>query len=261
MSFDQILRRSGLANGSTNTEIVGLAFYYLEEYESKEGAKTKEVKEVVERSRTSINGSSVSRSVSNLKNKEWITPIDSGDRFPRYRLTFKAINHYKETLADGDGDDDEESKEGRFIDTDVVEVDYYESLVNNINGSYQNRINDATLILTRKLFENLIIDILRAEFGGPGIDLYYDTEHGRFWGLGTLCGNLGEKVSDLKHYSRQLDNGLINRVEEFKERGNSQAHSVRVGVPDEELEDMKDEATKLTEILYDIREEVRIANG
>lgn len=259
MSFDQILRRSELANDGRNWEIAGLAFYYLEQYEDREGASTSEVRNIIEKSRIALSGGSVSSAVQRLRTKEWLTPIDASKRYPDYRLTFDGINHYKELLSDGESQ--EETREEKFIATDVVEVDYYESLVQGINKSYEHGINDGSLVLTRKLFENLIIDILRAEFGGNGIDLYFNTNNRQFHGLSTLCSNLRSKIPDLDHYSRQLDDGLIDQVEEFKERGNSQAHSVRVNISDEEIEGMADDATRLTEVLYEIREEVRIANG
>ena len=243
----------------SQSELIGLAFYYTERHLNNKEASSSDIRDLFESSRVPINLDVVGARISDLRDSELLTVVDTSRSPYCYRLTFEGLETFGDLAADLEEAD--KVRDDRFIDTDVVDVDYYTKLVEDINKSYQYGINDGTLVLTRKLFENFTIDILRAEYGGEGIDLYYNTEKGRFHGLGTLCGNLDEKSSGLNHYSRHLDNGLVNRVEQFKEHGNSQAHSVRVNISDEELEDMSTEATELTKILYDIRDEVRIANG
>lgn len=256
MDFDDLLRQS---EASSQREKIGIAIYFLEEYQDKDSVKTSDVRELLESSRAAVSKSTIPQRVKDLRDDKLVKKAGEDGQSFEYVLTHDGFGIFEELSGDAEAAD--KIRDGRFIDTDKVDVHYYSSLVGDINKSYQYGINDGCMVLTRKLFENFIIDILRAEFGGKEIDLYYNTDKGRFHGLGTLTGNLREKSGDLDHYDRRLDDGLIDRVEQFKEHGNSQAHSVRVQIDDDEMEGMTGEATKLTEILYDIREEVRISNG
>lgn len=246
------------AEPDSQSDIVGLTIHYLETEVGQDSVKTSEIRALLEGSRIDLNASVISARVSDLNEEGLLTIVQDTSPY-NYRLTFDGLEKFDEMAPELEEPD--KVREDRFIDVDITEVDYYAKLVNHINKSYQYGINDGCLVLTRKLYENLVIDILRAEYGGEGISLYYNTENGRFHGLGTLCGKLKEKSSELEHYSRELDNGLVDRVEQFKEHGNSQAHSVRVDIDTDELEGMSEEATKLTNTLYDLREEIRIANG
>lgn len=255
MDFEELVRKSDYSN---QKELVGTAIYYLEEYGDSDTVTTSEVRNLFKTSRVSMSENGVAARIKDLRESDLLTKAGEENQVYQYRLSIDGFDYFKNMC---EPQEDDQVREGRFLKIDDIEEEYYEKLVGDINKSYQYGINDGTLVLTRKLFENFIIDILRAEYGGQGIDLYYNTEKGRFHGLGTLCGKLDDKSSDLDHYSRHLDNGLVARVEQFKEHGNSQAHSVRVNISDDELEDMSTEATELTKILYDIRDEVRIANG
>lgn len=255
---DQFSRFVHESEAESQKEIVGITVYFLETEWEHEKVEMSDVRNFIEGSRIHLNSDVISARMSDLQEEGLLTIVD--DKSPyKYRMTFEGIEKFGEMAPELEEPD--KVRDDLFIDTDAIEVEYYSKLVDHINLSYQYGINDGCLVLTRKLFENFIIDILRAEYGGEGINLYFNTENGRFHGLGTLCGNIRDKSSDLRHYSRQLDNGLIDRVEHFKERGNAQAHSVRVDIDTDELEVMSGEATELTKTLYDIREEVRIANG
>ncbi|WP_440771248.1 hypothetical protein [Natronorubrum sp. DTA28] len=256
MKFDRFIAES---KHSSQQDQVGLALYYFEHEEEKDQVRSREVKDLFKESRVSIPERNVPTNLSRLSDDD-LLKYEGSAQYREYKLSLKGLRKFSELAAPLDQEEEKE-REDLFIPIEDIDVDYYSKLVDGINKSYRYGINDGTLVLTRKLFENLVIDILRAEYGGQGINLYYNTETGRFHGLGTLCGKLEEKSSDLKHYSRQLDNGLVARVEQFKEHGNSQAHSVRVNIDDDELEAMSVEATELAKTLYDIREEVRIANG
>jgi hypothetical protein len=42
---------------------------------------------------------------------------------------------------------------------------YYSKLKSEINNTYRYNLHTATFILVRKLFENLIVDLLMAKYG------------------------------------------------------------------------------------------------
>jgi hypothetical protein len=155
----------------------------------------------------------------------------------------------------------EEPREDRFIDTDVVEDQFYEQLVEDINECYRVRVNDAVLVLTRKLFENLLVDILRGHYGRQNIELFFDADRGYHHSLAELKKNLRDNVSDFRIYSRDIDEELLDKLDDFKEHGDAGAHSIVVGRTDEEIEGMADEATRLTKVLYDLWQGVQSAQS
>lgn len=257
MNFNQFLRESDY---STNTELVGLTIYYLEEYEEEDSVTSRQIQDCLSKSRAKIDVDSVSARLRDLsRHKDYVKSSQEHARLYRYHLTFEGYEYFSK-LA-GEANEEEKVRDKPFIDTDIVEAHYYQTLIEDINKSYQYGINDATLVLTRKLFENLLIDILRAKYGGEGIDLYFNTNIRQFHGLGNLTKNLKENLDDFDHIARPLDEDLIESIEEFKERGDSGAHSVRVDVEDSVLERMSDEATSNTDTLYLIRQEVRVTGN
>lgn len=260
MDFNQFLRESGVLDSVGGRDLVGLTFYYIENHTDMDAAKTSDVRQLIEDSRLSLSGNSVPSYVKRLKENSTIVPKNSASRYPEYVLSFDGLQRYEDLLSEH-GISTERTREDHFIEVNTVASSYYRKLIDDINKCYRYGINDATLVLTRKLFENMIIDTLRAEFGGAGTELYFNPEIRQFLGLGVLCGTLSGKIPELENYSRHLNKDLIERLEEFKERGNREAHSVRVNISNDELEAMRSDATELTTILYDLREEVRIANG
>lgn len=254
-SFSQFLDGT---NADSNRDVVGLAIYYLHSYGGEDTVVVQDIRDLFNINELSMSETAVAAHVAELHEEGLITQSSQESMQSAYFLSRAGFRIFGRLAGEWG---QYGARDGRFIDTDQVDDDDYELLVTNINRSYRNGINDGTLVLTRKLFENLIIDVLRTEFGGVRIDLYYNTDHGRFHGLGGLCGSLRSEISNLNHYSRQLDSDLVDRIEEFKERGNSQAHSIRIGVSDDKLEAMRDDATELTEALWNLREEVRLANN
>jgi len=53
----------------------------------------------------------------------------------------------------------------KLVDDKFLEDRFYLNLVKEINGSYRCGLPSATWILLRKIFENLLIDSLRAKYG------------------------------------------------------------------------------------------------
>ena len=253
--FDALLYNS---DSDSNRDVVGLAVYYLHTYGEENIVRVQDVRDLLGIYDSTLSGTAVAAHVAELEEEGLLTRSSQNQHPTTYLLTQAGFRIFGRLAGEWG---EYGARDGRFIDTDQVEDEDYDLLLTNINRSYRNMINDGTLVLVRKLYENLIIDILRAEFGTQRIDLYFNTDHGRHWGLGELCNNLRDNISNLQHYSRQLDNNLVDRIEEFKDQGNSQAHSFRIGVADDELEALKSDATELTETLWGIREEIRIANS
>ena len=131
-----------------------------------------------------------------------------------------------EGLLDEDAIDNPRSD--LFINTDIVEHHYYESLLEDINESYQHRIYDATLVLSRKFFEHLTYKILEGHYDGDDPSMFFNIDEKQQLRFGELVDNLRTAEPNLRVYSRDISGDLIDDLDEFREHGNEGAHSIRV---------------------------------
>jgi len=127
----------------------------------------------------------------------------------------------------------------RIINIENVPDDFYRELIRKINISYQFGLYTCTLILIRKLIENLIIDILRNTFGLQRIELFYDKDHGRFRMLNELIKNFKEYKDIYRTIVRDIDD-IIAKLEELRPYVNASAHSI-----EDELKITKNELDNL----------------
>ena len=249
MDFDRLL---DFSDYSRQQEVIGLAIFHCEEYREQQEVSQDEIVELIEGSRESVPKKNIPTYLSRLESDGYLTTGSEG-----YRLKHEGQEYFKEIVSSELID---QPREDRFIDTEIADEEFYDRLVDEINECYRVRVNNATLVMTRKLFENLLADILRGHYGRQDVDLFFDTHRGYHHGLKELKKNLRDNVADFRIYSRDIDEEILDELDEFKERGDAGAHSIVVDVSDEELERMSDDATKLFELLYDTWKGVRIAN-
>lgn len=105
---------------------------------------------------------------------------------------------------------------------------FYKELIRLINKCYVYEIYPAVLIFSRKLLENLLIDILRKKYGMQHLELFYDKKRRRFLSFNDLLKNFEDKLNDFKIIVPNLDKELIRKINEFREAGNSSAHSLEL---------------------------------
>lgn len=108
----------------------------------------------------------------------------------------------------------------------TFEDNFFAKHVLEINRAYGFRLYNSTLILLRKLFENLLIELLRAKFGPHNIDLFYWQEKGRFHDFAKLVDNLEQNLGTFRPYSSAFENQIVVFLDKFRERSNSAAHSI-----------------------------------
>ena len=104
----------------------------------------------------------------------------------------------------------------------------YQEVIQEINGTYQDFYFTSMYVLIRKLLENLIYDSLKSYYGTRNIDKYYNTGKDRHYGFGTLISNFNELIndSDFKRDVGDVEQGYIDLLKEFQEKGNKNAHSL-----------------------------------
>lgn len=141
-----------------------------------------------------------------------------------------------------------------FLDIDNVPGTFYPSLIENINNCHHLGIYDATLILTRKLVENLLVDVLRRKYGTDRIELYYNPDSSEFHSFYELIEKFRELQSDFEHHSSEIGDGFIRELNSIRKPSNAEAHSIETDVSDDEMEDYRSTSIYLVKVLFHIRD-------
>lgn len=148
------------------------------------------------------------------------------------------------------------SRTKQFLDINDIPGTFYPDLVENINQCYSVEVNDATLVLTRKLLENLLIDILREQYGKQKIDLYYRPENKRFEDFSTLIDNFEKNLGDFQYVCAGLDSNFINELDTFRQSANIEAHSIETSIRTDEVEEYRDQAQHAAKVLFRVRRNI-----
>lgn len=179
--------------------------------------------------------------------------INEEDLYPdEFEKLGKIMEKFRASSSD-DKSQDQNTTPEEFIKVASIPDDFfYKRLISEINGIYASGYAFSLSILIRKLFENLIIDILRRKYRDARIDLYYDTSRGRFHDFSSLLKNLDDNKNDFKYITSELDANLIRRINKYREIGNSSAHSIDVDLTIEKIGANKVDITYLAQFLLRI---------
>ena len=104
---------------------------------------------------------------------------------------------------------------------------FYDPLEDEINAAYSNpALPNAVLLLSRKLTENLLYNVLEYRFNGPEIDLYYNRVQKRAQDFSVLVDNLKKRKSDFADDLQQLIDQFFKILSEtnFRREANWKAH-------------------------------------
>ena len=143
----------------------------------------------------------------------------------------------------------------KFIEVTWLPDDFYKRLIDEINRLYISGFPMSLSILIRKLLENLIIDILRKKYGTEGLSLYYDTYRGRFQDFSVLLRNLDSNKEEFNYVTQNLDSS-IQKINQFRETGNSGAHSIDVNLTINQISKDKDDINYLVQFLLRILQNI-----
>jgi hypothetical protein len=101
---------------------------------------------------------------------------------------------------------------------------YYRNLIFQINFSWRLGLFLSTLILSRKLIENLIIELLRKKFpSSNAINLYFNIKERRFHDFSILLENLKVKKNSFIPDINEIDR-IIQMAQPFRKGANSATH-------------------------------------
>ncbi|MEW5817762.1 MAG: hypothetical protein AB1798_20500 [Spirochaetota bacterium] len=94
-----------------------------------------------------------------------------------------------------------------------------------INKAYTNHCYTCVFVLTRKVFENLIIEILKAKYP-TNRDLYFDTTRGRNQDFSVVLDNLYGKRNEFDIERKEAIERLHQKLKPFKNDANDKVHSL-----------------------------------
>src|SRR6185437_8323525 len=143
-------------------------------------------------------------------------------RQPAPKTSGKYVDHAKKKSA-------ESRKRKTLLDfsTEYPYKTFYKRLEDEINLCNSSSLPNATLMLSRKMVENLLYNILELKFPGKRNLWYRDTKHGgRSHDFSVLIENLDNNSSEFEQDERALIHHLLSSIESFRREANSTAHKV-----------------------------------
>jgi hypothetical protein len=148
---------------------------------------------------------------------------------------------------------------GLLVSTEFTD-EYYSNLAMEINKTYGYGLYTGTLVLLRKLFENLIIDLLMARYGMSGIELFFDKNKGYHLNVSTLINNLKIKTPDFNMFTKGFDEDFFKFLENLRGKAGAGAHSLDI-IPNSKLfETWKDSINQYSRLILYVIQKVKDAN-
>lgn len=143
----------------------------------------------------------------------------------------------------------------KYLNISNVPDDFYRDLIDLINKCYSYGIYPAVLVFSRKLLENLLVDILRRKYGMQNVELFFDTERRRFRSFNELLKNFEERLNDFRPIIPHLDTNFIKKVNIFREAGNSAVHTLELNIRKDELDKYRND------LEYTVKTLIRLYNN
>ncbi len=149
----------------------------------------------------------------------------------------------------------------RIVERDIkFSEDTYNAIIREINTTYLHYCFTAMYILVRKILENLVLDSLRLFYGPGGVDKYYNTNKGKFFGFNRLRANFQAMINDSDFVQKvnTIDQKIIDWLLKFKESGDIHAHSTFSLAHQNLIEENKAILNDLLKILEQIKLKLKV---
>jgi len=133
---------------------------------------------------------------------------------------------------------------------------FYQKLEDEINEAYRYGLPNATLILSRKMVEDLVYNILRVKFEENRAEMWWDKGIDRALGLGALIHNLATARKEFKYDQPQLIGKFLELVNPFLREAGKKAHYITEYLANiEELEKLR--IPEIINLLLDLRSRIK----
>jgi hypothetical protein len=155
-----------------------------------------------------------------------------------------------------------EERDGKFIEIDDQDLNgqFYPGLVYEINLCYRVKADEACVVLSRKLIENLLLDILMRRYTTKKVDIFYDTEHRKHRGFGLLIEEFSERSEDFDQYTTASQDDIVDLMRDIKYSGDASAHSIEEEFTSDELEELSEKGTRAAELLFRLKREIEVSH-
>jgi len=249
--FNELVREY---NPDTQKETLCLAIFYLENFEDgSSGASREDIYELIESAKVSIPRRNISAYLHQMKGDEIVNQGDD--------VVALSIDKERSLQENTNIGEIKNGRQEKFVNFSDTTEDFYQNLLEDINRSHKQGLDDATLILSRKLLENLVLDILRLRYGldSENRELFYNTEKGRLRSFSELIENFKQNIEDIGYFSDRLDEELIREIDDLKGRGDASAHSIEVNVSEEAIQDYKTRLNPVVDVLFYVKKQIEKA--
>lgn len=190
--------------------------------------------------------------------KDWLNP-DPNQKIEVVKKIFPELRVSGSMDFELKGFSGEPLPNSELLITSKFDDKFYVSLISEINDVFRIGKLTATMVLIRKLFENLVIDLLRIKYGvkPPNSSLFYSVRDHRYNNFSTLIKNLDGKIDDFKPYSNFLQwnkekDSFIKFLRNIKEKGDASAHSIEITQKADEISELKPSINKYSDFLNSI---------
>jgi len=138
-----------------------------------------------------------------------------------------------------------------FLKIEHFQDPFYRRLVEQINKCYSYEMPDIALERIRKLFENLLIDILKRKYPND-INTYQNSmkKHHQFH---IIVENTKNKIKkgDFENVKSEFEEA-INWIAKLRDKGNKSTHSITFNVKKQYLDEVHDEIERKVDLLLRI---------
>lgn len=146
-------------------------------------------------------------------------------------------------------------RNGEFVPIETAETTFYSKIIKELNRTYKIGANTSALVLVRKCIENALVDILRNEYGVENNDIFYDTDKSRTRSLSELVDEFDDRLDDFESYSAFTGQDIITKINELKQKGNIEAHSIRAYQTQEEMDEYSEKSEWVLRNLLKLKRE------
>ncbi len=144
----------------------------------------------------------------------------------------------------------------KLIDIDFSDI-FYNELRDEINGAYKMGLFTSVMLLSRKLFENHIIEILRIKYPPnvpSNLELYFMKNEGRFQNFTTLLKNIEDRKGDFT-VDEHIITEIISLIKPFRKSANLNAHSIIIVSDEKGILDFQ--IARITALLFRLRSNIK----
>ena len=131
--------------------------------------------------------------------------------------------------------------------------EFYISLLTEINTTYKIRLWTSSMVLLRKLFENLLVDMFREKYSSDPSKKMLFYKDGKYRTFQYMKDNLKDKniLNDIAQFDQTIakDKEFIPFLEKIRLHGNRNAHTMEIIHDPEKIKELKDDINKYSALL------------